>query len=95
MKKFTVYSLQFTVKKILKSAHCSLLTAHSQSGQIVIILLLLMLVILSIGLAVTQRTITNVSTSSQTEQSSRAFSAAEAGLEVQFRETHQIPQQLM
>ena len=81
MKKFTVYSLQFTVKKILKSAHCSLLTAHSQSGQIVIILLLLMLVILSIGLAVTQRTITNVSTSSQTEQSSRAFSAAEAGLE--------------
>jgi hypothetical protein len=52
-----------------------------QSGQIAIILLLFMLVALTIGLAATQRSITNITTSSQTEQSSRAFSAAEAGLQ--------------
>ncbi len=52
-----------------------------QKGQVVIILLLLILVALSIGLAITQRSISNVSTSSQNEQSSRAFSAAEAGIQ--------------
>lgn len=52
-----------------------------ESGQIVVVLLLTILVGLSIGLVVTQRTITDVTTSTQTEQSSRAFSAAEAGLE--------------
>lgn len=53
----------------------------SQKGQIVVVLLLTMLVALSIGLVVTQKTITDVSTSTQNEQSSRAFSAAEAGIE--------------
>ena len=53
----------------------------SQTGQVVIALLLTILVGLSIGLIVTQRTITDVTTSSQTETSSRAFSAAEAGIE--------------
>lgn len=52
-----------------------------ETGQIVVVLLLTILVGLSIGLVVTQRTITDVTTSTQTEQSSRAFSAAEAGLE--------------
>lgn len=52
-----------------------------QKGQVIIILLMLMLVALSIGLAVTQKSITDVTTSTQTEQSSRAFSAAEAGIE--------------
>lgn len=52
-----------------------------QNGQIIIVLLLMMLVGLSIGLALTQRSVTDVSTSTQSEQSSRAFSAAEAGLE--------------
>lgn len=52
-----------------------------QQGQVIIILLLLMLVALSVGLALTQRSITDVATSTQVEQSSRAFSAAEAGLE--------------
>lgn len=54
---------------------------NSQSGQTIIILLLLMLVALSIGLAVTQRSVTDVKTSTQTEQATRAFSAAEAGIE--------------
>lgn len=54
---------------------------RSQSGQVIVVLLLLMLVALSIGLAVTQKSVTDVTTSTQTEQSSRAFSAAEAGIE--------------
>lgn len=57
------------------------LIIKSPKGQITIILLLLMLVSLSVALAVTQRSITNVSTSTQGEQSTRAFSAAEAGIE--------------
>lgn len=52
-----------------------------QKGQIIIVLLLLMLVGLSVALALTQRSITDVATSTQSEQSNRAFSAAEAGLE--------------
>lgn len=54
---------------------------NSSSGQIVIILLLAMLVALSVGLVVTQRSITDVTTSTQTDQATRAFSAAEAGIE--------------
>lgn len=57
------------------------LKTKNQSGQVIIILLLLMLVGLSVGLALTQRSVTDVATSTQGEQSSRAFSAAEAGLE--------------
>lgn len=64
--KFTIYNLKFAI--------------GPQSGQVVVILLLLMLVALSIGLAVTQRSVTDVTTSTQSEQSSRAFSAAEAGI---------------
>lgn len=51
-----------------------------QSGQALIILLLATLVALTIGLTITQRTLTDVSTSSKIEQTSRAFSAAEGGL---------------
>lgn len=50
-------------------------------GQITIVLLLLLLAALSVALAVTQRSITNVATSTQSEESTRAFSAAEAGIE--------------
>lgn len=53
----------------------------NQSGQIVIVILLITLVALSVGLAITQRSLTNVATSTQNEQSSRAFSAADAGIE--------------
>lgn len=53
----------------------------NKKGQIVIVLLLTMLVALAIGLTITQRSITDIATSTQTEQSSRAFSAAEAGIE--------------
>jgi len=52
-----------------------------QSGQVIIILLLVMLVALSVGLAITQRSINSLTTSNQSEQAARAFSAAEAGIE--------------
>ena len=52
-----------------------------QQGQVIIVLLLIILVSLSIGLAVVQNSLTDISTSSKTDQASRAFSAAEAGLE--------------
>lgn len=55
--------------------------AINQRGQVILILLLTMLVALSIGLVVTQKSITDLATSNQTEQSTRAFSAAEAGIE--------------
>lgn len=53
----------------------------NQKGQVIIVMLLTTLVALSIGLIITQRSITDVTTSSQTEQASRAYSAAEAGIE--------------
>ncbi len=54
---------------------------RNQRGQVVLILVLVMTVALAIGLSVIQRSLSDVSTSSKVEQSSRAFSAAEAGIE--------------
>lgn len=52
-----------------------------QSGQVVIILLLVMVVSLAIGLSVVGRSLTEMSTSTNSENASRAFSAAESGIE--------------
>ena len=52
-----------------------------RSGQILILILLVMVVVLAIGLSVASRNITNLRTATQTEQSQRAFSAAEGGVE--------------
>lgn len=57
----------------------------SQRGQVVLILVLVMTVALAIGISVIQRSISDVSTSTSVEQSSRAFSAAEAGIEKALR----------
>ncbi len=57
------------------------LKIKKESGQVIVVLLLTMLGALVIAIAVTQRSISDVATSTQTEQASRAFSAAEAGLE--------------
>lgn len=54
-------------------------------GQIVLILVLITVVGLTIGLSLVSRTITDIRMSSQIEQSSRAFSAAEAGIETALR----------
>lgn len=52
-----------------------------EKGQIILILILVMTVALSIGLSIVQKSLVDVSTASKVEQSSRAFSAAEAGIE--------------
>ncbi len=52
-----------------------------EKGQVIIILLLSMLVALTIGLSIIENSISDISTATKVEQSSRAFSAAEAGLE--------------
>lgn len=53
----------------------------NEHGQVVLILILVMTVALAIGLSVIQRSLSDVSTSTKVEESSRAFSAAEAGIE--------------
>ena len=52
-----------------------------QRGQILLIVVLVMVTALTIGLSVAARTITNTRTSQEAENSEKAFSAAEAGLE--------------
>jgi hypothetical protein len=54
---------------------------RNQKGQVILVLLLIMTVALAIGLSVVQRSIKDVSTSTKVEESARAFSAAEAGIE--------------
>lgn len=58
-----------------------LMNMNNEKGQIILTLILVMTVALAIGLSVVQRSLVDVSTSTKVEQSSRAFSAAEAGIE--------------
>jgi len=58
---------------------------RSQSGQALIILLLIMVVGLTVGLSIATRTITDLRISTQSEESQKAFSAAEAGIEDALR----------
>ena len=53
----------------------------AQNGQVLLIVLLVMVVGLTMGLSVASRSTTDVKISNQLEQSSQAFSAAEAGIE--------------
>lgn len=50
-------------------------------GQVVLVLILIMTVALAVGLSIVQRSLVDITTASKVEQSSRAFSAAEAGIE--------------
>lgn len=54
---------------------------RKQKGEIILIILLVMAVGLTIGLSVAGRSLTDVRLSNQIEESGRAFSAAEAGIE--------------
>lgn len=54
-------------------------------GQVVLILILIVTVALAVGLSVIQKSLVDVSTSTKVEQSQRAFSAAEAGIEQALR----------
>jgi len=55
--------------------------SKSNSGQTLLIILLIAAVILTVGLAVASYSITDIKISQQEEESARAFSAAEAGIE--------------
>ncbi|MCX6725805.1 MAG: hypothetical protein NT052_00605, partial [Candidatus Shapirobacteria bacterium] len=56
-------------------------SSGSNSGQSLLIILLVTAVILTIGLAVASYSITDIKISQQEEESARAFSAAETGIE--------------
>ncbi|MBI2017859.1 pilus assembly PilX N-terminal domain-containing protein [Candidatus Daviesbacteria bacterium] len=53
----------------------------SKKGQLILTLILVMSVALAVGLSIIQKSLVDISTSTKVEQSSRAFSAAEAGIE--------------
>lgn len=57
------------------------MTSFQEKGQVLLIVVLVMVVSLTIGLSVVSRSITNLRITSEQEQSQRAFSAAEAGIE--------------
>jgi hypothetical protein len=57
------------------------LLVKDQNGQVLVALVLTLLTILTIGLIIIQRSTTDITTSTQNDQASRAFSAAEAGIE--------------
>lgn len=54
---------------------------NAQSGQTLLIVVLVMIVALTVGLAIVSRSVTNLKISKQSEESQRAFQAAEAGIE--------------
>lgn len=64
---------------------------NNQKGQLILTLILVMVVVLGIGLAVVQKSLVDVSTSTKVEESSRAFSAAEAGIEKVLQSGIAIP----
>lgn len=53
----------------------------NQNGQVVLGLILVMVVALGVGLSIIQKSLVDLSTSTKIEESSRSFSAAEAGIE--------------
>jgi hypothetical protein len=57
-----------------------------QSGQVIVILLLIMLIGLTLGLSITSRTLQQMKVTSVSEQSARAFTAAEAAIEEALRQ---------
>lgn len=57
----------------------------SQSGQILLITLLIMSVATTVALSLVSRTTTDINITSQFEESSRAFNAAEAGIELALK----------
>ena len=64
---------------------------RTQSGQILLITLLALAIATTIGLGIIGRSSTDVSISNRVEESARAFSAAEAGIEQAFLEGQDIP----
>lgn len=59
---------------------------NSQSGQAGIILVLITVVLVTISLSVASRSVTDISISKQEEETTRAYDAAEAGIEEALRQ---------
>lgn len=57
----------------------------NQNGQIFLIVVLIMVIGATVGLAVASRSVTNLKTTNEEENSQRAFAAAEAGVEKALR----------
>lgn len=75
-------SFKKNLSSLLATFNSKLLTFNSdESGQILIIILLVLVVGVSIVLSLSARSITDVRTTTSTEQSNRAYFAAEAGIE--------------
>lgn len=77
----TLHLQVFAIVKIEINAMKTLKRSNIESGQAIIILVMIMLVALTLGVGVISRSITSLSTSSKTEAGSRAYSAAQAGLD--------------
>lgn len=56
-------------------------TLNKEKGQLLLTIILVLTIALAIGLSVVQKSLVDISTATKTEQSSQAFSAAEAGVE--------------
>lgn len=54
---------------------------NSQRGQAVLIIILVMVVAVTVGLSIASRSVTNLRTATEEENSQRAYSAAQAGIE--------------
>lgn len=77
--------------KFLQQSWTKFKVPASQAGQAILIIVLVMVIGLTVGLALVSRSVTNVRTSTEEENSQRAFSAAEAGLEQALKENVCIP----
>jgi hypothetical protein len=66
----------------------------NESGQMAILVMLVLVVALTIGLTALTRTVTNIKQSTITDESNRAYSAAEAGIEDALRGNTQYNQNL-
>ncbi|MDO8460957.1 MAG: PilX N-terminal domain-containing pilus assembly protein [bacterium] len=58
---------------------------RTERGQALLIVVLVMVVVLTVGLSVASRSIVNLRLSSEDQQSQRAFSAAEAGIDIALK----------
>lgn len=54
---------------------------QAKSGQILLVVLLTSIILLTVGLAITSQTITDLNVTTQEQQYTRSFNAAEAGIE--------------
>src|SRR4051812_24360818 len=56
-----------------------------EQGQILLVVVLLMVIVLTIGLSLATRSVTNLRQATEEDNSQRAFSAAEAGVQVALK----------